>query len=51
MNAENKDNKQRVIDDNLKRVFDETLEAGIPDRFKALLDQLKHQEADQDSSR
>lgn len=51
MGAEDKSKQQRVIDDNLKRVFNETLEAGIPDRFKELLDQLKQQDADQDQSR
>lgn len=28
------------IDDNLRRVFNQTLEEDIPDRFKTLLDQL-----------
>lgn len=45
MNASNKQNRESVIDDNLKRVFDETLEEGIPDRFKDLLNQLKQQDA------
>ncbi len=44
-NANNKD-RERVIDENLKRVFDETLDEGIPDRFKNLLDKLKKQDAD-----
>ena len=39
--------RDSVIDENLKRVFNETLEEGIPDRFKELLDQLKQQDADQ----
>ena len=33
VNSGNKDERERVIDDNLKRVFDETLDEGIPDRF------------------
>ena len=37
-----------VIDENLKRVFNETLDEGIPDRFKDLLDQLKKQDDDGD---
>jgi len=36
--------RERVIDENLKRVFDETLEEGIPDRFKDLLKQLQQQD-------
>tara|TARA_R110002072_G_scaffold1309_12_gene10715 strand:+ start:789 stop:950 length:162 start_codon:yes stop_codon:yes gene_type:complete len=46
-----KDENERVIDENLRRVFDETLEEGIPDRFKALLEQLKQQDADQRSDK
>ncbi|MCX7566579.1 NepR family anti-sigma factor [Sulfitobacter sp. F26169L] len=40
-------NKSRdgVIDENLRRVFDEAVEEGIPDRFKSLLEQLKQQDA------
>ncbi|WP_367278669.1 NepR family anti-sigma factor [uncultured Sulfitobacter sp.] len=47
----NKINQDRVIEENLKRVFDETLEEGIPDRFKSLLSQLKQQDAEQGSSK
>ncbi|SLN14977.1 hypothetical protein PSM7751_00384 [Pseudooceanicola marinus] len=32
------------IDDNLRRVFQSTLEEDIPDRFKDLLQQLQKQE-------
>ena len=46
MQAGKKDDRERVIDENLKRVFEETLDEGIPDRFKDLLDQLKQQDAD-----
>lgn len=47
MTAGKNENTERVIDENLKRVFNATLEEGIPDRFKALLSQLKSQEAAQ----
>ncbi|MCE8007432.1 NepR family anti-sigma factor [Aestuariivita sp.] len=45
-------NKQRpkgqdTIDENLKRVYQDTLEEEVPDRFRALLDQLKAQDAAQ----
>ncbi|MFK7878466.1 NepR family anti-sigma factor [Roseobacter sp.] len=36
--------RESVIDENLKRVFEETLEEGIPDRFRDLLDALKRQD-------
>lgn len=39
-------NLQQQIDDNLKRVYDETLKEDIPDRFKKLLEQLRHKEGD-----
>jgi hemerythrin-like domain-containing protein len=32
------------IDQNLKRVYDDTLKEDVPDRFKKLLEQLKQQE-------
>lgn len=40
-----KTNGASQIDDNLKRVFQETLDEDIPDRFKSLLDKLKEQES------
>jgi hypothetical protein len=46
LNAGNEKNHERVIDENLKRVFQQTLEEGIPDRFKNLLEQLKAQESE-----
>lgn len=46
-----KNNQDQVIEENLKRVFDETLEEGIPDRFKMLLSQLKQQDAEQGTSK
>lgn len=51
MHSGKKDDRERVIDENLKRVFDETLDEGIPDRFKDLLDQLKQQDANQRSKK
>ena len=44
MGSSNESERQRVIDENLKKVFGETVEEGIPDRFKDLLDQLKQQD-------
>lgn len=32
---------QRFIEDNLKRVYQQTLNEEVPDRFKNLLDQLR----------
>lgn len=43
--------RESVIDENLKRVFNETLEEGIPDRFKNLLDQLKQLDADKGAAK
>lgn len=40
-----------VIDENLRRVYNEALEEGIPDRFKSLLEQLKEQERDRGDPR
>lgn len=45
MSSDKRKDAEKAIDENLKRVFDETLDAGIPDRFKNLLDQLKQQDA------
>jgi len=44
-----KQNKQReeVIDENLRRVYQEAMDEGVPDRFKSLLDQLKQQDSDE----
>lgn len=36
--------RESVIDDNLKRVYDETLQEGVPDRFRELLAALKAQD-------
>ncbi|WP_187429552.1 hypothetical protein ROLI_040600 [Roseobacter fucihabitans] len=37
--------RESVIDENLKRVYEEALEEGVPDRFRDLLDALKKQDA------
>lgn len=48
MTAEhNKSRVQDEIDRNLKRVYEETLNQEIPDRFKKLLEQLKNREGQQ----
>lgn len=36
--------REDVIDENLRRVYEEAVEEGVPDRFRALLDALKQQE-------
>lgn len=51
MNTPKKNERERAIDDNLKKVFDQTLEEGIPDRFKDLLSQLKQQDSEQSSAK
>jgi len=37
---------QTFIEENLKRVYQETVEEDIPDRFKDLLDRLRRDEAE-----
>lgn len=49
MNTEKKSGNKSVIDENLKKVYNETLDAGIPDRFKNLLEQLKEQDDKKDN--
>ncbi len=41
------DRRDEVIDESLRRVYEEAVEEGIPDRFKSLLEQLKQQDSDQ----
>ncbi|MEE4187959.1 MAG: NepR family anti-sigma factor [Roseobacter sp.] len=36
--------RERIIDENLKRVYDEAIEEGVPDRFRVLLDALRQEE-------
>ena len=38
------DDQERFIDENLRRVYEETVDEGIPDKFKDLLKRLKDQE-------
>lgn len=40
--------REKVIDENLRRVYEEAMDEGIPDRFKSLLEQLKQQDVEQD---
>jgi len=40
--------QDRVIDENLKRVFGEAVDEGVPDRFRELLDALKAREERKD---
>lgn len=42
--------REGVIDENLRRVFQESVDEGIPDRFKSLLEQLKQQDDNRDNS-
>lgn len=51
MKTDKKSVRERDIDENLKKVFDETLEEGIPERFKVLLNQLKQQDQGQGPSK
>ncbi|WP_138469637.1 NepR family anti-sigma factor [Poseidonocella sp. HB161398] len=39
-----KDAVQKQIDDNLKRIFEETANQPLPDQLSQLLDQLREQE-------
>lgn len=42
--------KDSVIDDNLRRVYEQTVEEGVPDRFQKLLEALKNQEKSLDDN-
>lgn len=50
MQPDENDERQRFIDENLRRVYDQTVEEGIPDKFKELLDKLKQQDKDNGSA-
>jgi len=43
--------KEGIIDQNLRRVYEEAVDEGIPDRFKSLLEQLKQQDSDAEKNR
>ena len=51
MNTSRKSDRDRAIDENLRKVYEQTLDEGIPDRFKDLLSQLKQQDAQQGSGK
>jgi hypothetical protein len=36
--------RETIIDANLKKVYEEALDEGVPDRFRELLDALRQQE-------
>ncbi len=42
--SHSKENPSGGIDDNLRKVFQSTLDEEVPDRFKDLLEQLQAQE-------
>ncbi|MEM1075823.1 MAG: NepR family anti-sigma factor [Pseudomonadota bacterium] len=41
--------REDIIDANLKRVYEEAVEEGVPDRFRDLLDALRAQEQNKGS--
>lgn len=43
--------QDRVIDENLKRVYGEAIDEGVPDRFRDLLEALKAQEQAKDQGK
>lgn len=47
VNQEKNTAYERVIDENLRRVYEEAMDEGVPDRFKSLLEQLKKQDVEQ----
>ena len=49
--AGNDKSRDSVIDQSLRRVYEEALDEGIPDRFKDLLDKLKQQENEESSEK
>lgn len=44
--SDGKGKSQRLIEDNLKRVYQQTLDEEMPDRFKDLLARLKDSDAE-----
>ncbi len=44
MQSGHNDERERFIDENLRRVYEETVDEGIPDKFKDLLNKLKEQD-------
>jgi hemerythrin-like domain-containing protein len=47
----NSDASKELIEQNLRRVYDETIREEIPDRFKALLDRLRSSETGKGANR
>ena len=43
--------REEVIDENLRRVYQEAMDEGVPDRFKSLLEQLKQQDSGEGSKK
>ncbi|WP_254655272.1 NepR family anti-sigma factor [Roseobacter sp. GAI101] len=43
--------RERFIDENLRRVYEETVDEGIPDKFAELLNKLKEQEKENGASK
>ncbi|KIN74160.1 NepR family anti-sigma factor [Sulfitobacter guttiformis] len=48
---QDKKSREGIIEENLRRVYEEAMDEGVPDRFKSLLEQLKQQDSEQDSTR
>jgi len=44
-NDEPKSNLERQIEENLRKVYQKTMNEDVPERFSALLEQLKQQES------
>ncbi|WP_295313705.1 NepR family anti-sigma factor [Roseobacter sp.] len=49
--ADSDPKRESVIDENLKRVYKEALEEGVPDRFRDLLEELKKQDSQKGSAK
>jgi hemerythrin-like domain-containing protein len=45
-----KSSLHKQIDENLKRVYQETLQEDVPDRFRALLEQLRKKQGEGEQS-
>ncbi len=43
--------RRDMIDENIRRVYEDLLEDEVPDRFKKLLDQLREQDAQKDGGK
>lgn len=45
-----KSKPERMIDENLQKVYRETLEQDVPDRFRSLLDKLREKDDEKNKS-